>query len=99
MKKNQKTIDLAKERIKTLFEQAEKTKSQELANKYIQTARKIAMKLNLRLPSKYKRRFCKHCYNYFKEGNYRVRTRNNKLVYYCFNCKKYTRFVLNKKAV
>ena len=88
MKKDKK---LAKERIKTLFEQAEKTKSQTLANKYIQTARKIAMKLNLRFPRGYKRKFCKHCYNYFRKDNYRVRTKNNKVIYTCKNCKKYKR--------
>ncbi|MCD4760090.1 ribonuclease P [archaeon] len=91
MKKDKK---LAKERIKTLFEQAEKTKSQTLANKYIQTARKIAMKLNLRFPRGYKRKFCKHCYNYFRKDNYRVRTKNNKVIYTCKNCKKYMRFPL-----
>ena len=45
--KKQKDIEIAKERIKTLFEEADKVKSQELSNKYIKTARKIAMKFNL----------------------------------------------------
>lgn len=94
--KKQKEIEIAKERIKTLFEQAEKAKSQELSNKYIQTARKIAMKLNLRLPRGYKRKFCKHCYNYFRKENYRVRTKNNKVIYYCKKCKKFMRFPLAK---
>ena len=95
MKDKEKQKKIAKERIEKLFEQAEKTKSQELANRYVGLARKISMKINLRMPRKYKRKFCKHCYNYFKEGNYRVRTRNNRLVYYCFNCKKYTRIPLS----
>jgi ribonuclease P protein subunit RPR2 len=94
--KKQNNAELAKQRIKVLFEQAEKAKTQELANKYVQTARKIAMKLNLRFPRGYKRKFCKHCYNYFNKDNYRVRTKNNKVVYYCRNCKKYMRFPLAK---
>lgn len=89
--------ELAKERIQILFEQAEKAKNQELANKYIQTARRIAMKINLTLPRTYKIKFCKHCYNYFRLKNYRVRTRDKKIVYYCLNCKKYTKFSLLSK--
>ena len=45
--RKQKNIEIAKERIKILFEQAEKTKTQSLSNKYISTARKIGMKFNL----------------------------------------------------
>ncbi len=94
--KKQKDIEIARERIKVLFEEAEKAKTQELANKYVQTARKIAMKFNLRLPRGYKRKFCKHCYNYFRNQNYRVRTKNGNVVYYCLNCKKYMKFPLAK---
>ena len=36
-----------------------------LANKYINLARKNAMKVNLKLPRNLKRKFCKHCYSYF----------------------------------
>ena len=95
MKDKEKQKLIAKQRLDKLFEQAEKTKSQKLANKYVNLARKIAMKLNLRMPRKYKRKFCKHCYSYFRDGNYRVRTRDSKLVYYCFECKKYTRIPLS----
>lgn len=97
--KKQKDIEVAKERIKILFERANQAKKQDLANKYLQTARKIAMKFNLRLPKGYKRKFCKHCYNYFRKDNYRVRTKDKKVVYYCKNCKKYMRFPLPKKRV
>jgi len=91
MKNKGKLKEIAKERIGELFKQAEKVKSQKLANRYVEIARKVAMKVNLRMPSQYKRKFCKHCYTYFGKGNYRVRTKNGKVVYYCFNCKKYTR--------
>lgn len=93
--KKQKDIEIAKERIKILFEQAEKAE-QSLANKYIQTARKIAMKFNIRLPRYYNRKFCKHCYNYFKNNNLRVRTKNKKVVYTCRNCNKFTRYPIIK---
>ena len=87
-KENQK---IAKERILELFKQADLTKSQELANRYVFLARKIAMKYNIRSPRELKRKFCKHCYNYFKSGkNFRTRLRDKKVIYYCLNCKKST---------
>ncbi len=96
--RKQKNIEIAKERIKILFEQAEKIKKQSLSNKYIDTARKIGMKFNLKLPRNYNRKFCKHCYNYFNKDNLRVRTKNNKVIYTCLNCKKFTRYPMPKKS-
>ena len=63
---------------------------------YIKKLRKVAMKVNLRLPRQLKRKFCKHCYSYFTGDNYRVRTRNKTIVYYCFKCKKYSRIGLKE---
>lgn len=86
---------LALEKIKILFKEAELNK--EKADRYVKLARKIGMKINLPLPKEFKRKFCKHCNNYFKSGNYRVRTRNKMVVYYCLNCKKYMKYKLNSK--
>ena len=87
--------ETAKERVKELFAEATKTKSQKLANRYVHLARKIAMKARIRMPREYKRRFCKHCYSYLKSGqNARIRTRQGKLVIYCLECKKYARIPL-----
>ena len=60
-KKKQKEI--AQERIKILFQQAEEnfSKSKSLSNRYVTLARKIAMKTKTRIPLNLKRRFCKHC--------------------------------------
>lgn len=79
--------------VKLLFEQA---KSSSLADLLVKKARKIGMKVNLRFPRELKRKFCKHCNTYFKSGNYRVRTRNKTVIYYCLTCKKYMRFKLSK---
>jgi ribonuclease P protein subunit RPR2 len=100
MKKTNKE-EIAKQRIKNLFEQAEKVFDEKpnLANRYVKIARKIAMKINLKFPRGLKRKFCKHCYLYLKPGtNCRIRTKNKKVVYYCQNCKKYMRFPLPKKS-
>ncbi|MBN2368164.1 ribonuclease P [Candidatus Woesearchaeota archaeon] len=86
--------DIAKERISILFEQAELRfrESPELSDRYVELARKIAMKFKVRIQKEMKRRFCKHCYKYLVPGvNCRVRLNKGKVVYYCNNCKKHQR--------
>ncbi len=85
---------IAKERIKKLFEEAEKefSKNPGRAHRYVELARKIAMKMKIKL-TEYRTKFCKHCYRYLKPGiNCRVRTKNKKMVYYCLTCKRYMKF-------
>jgi len=92
--------EIALERIKELFEQAELRfkKSPELSDRYVELARKIAMKYKVKMPRELKRRFCKHCYKYLMPGvNSRVRLTEKKVVYYCNFCKKYMRFPYIKK--
>lgn len=89
-----KQSKIAKERIEILFNKAKQVfnKSHSLANRYITLARKLAMKTKTKIPRKYKRLFCKHCYKFMMPGvTCRVRTQKGKVVYYCLNCKKYTR--------
>ena len=89
-----KQKEIARERIQTLFKQAEKTfsKNKSLANRYVTIARKIAMKVKIRIPKQLKRRFCKHCYKYLMPGiNSRIRTRSGKVIISCFECKKFMR--------
>ncbi len=91
--------DIAIERIHELFEQAELTfkKSPEFSNRYIQIARKIAMKYKIKIPKELKRRFCKHCYTYLVPSvNCTIRLTNQKVVYTCKNCKKHMRFPYSK---
>ena len=91
--------DLAKEKVRELFNLADETfkNSPALANRYISLARKIAMKFNIRL-AKYKRKFCKHCYNYLKPGvNSKTRIHKSRIIIYCKNCKKYTRIPLKNE--
>ena len=100
MKTSNKYKLIAKERINTLFEQADEVfkKDKRLANRYVDLARKIAMKARISIPKELKRRYCKHCYSYLKPGvNSRIRTRDKKIIYYCMNCKKYMRFPIKAK--
>lgn len=97
-KKQQKQI--AQERIKILFQEAEKnfSKNPQLSHRHVQLARKIAMKVKTRIPLELKRKICKHCYKFLMPGkNARIRTREGKLIIYCLECKKYTRILLKKK--
>lgn len=85
------------EKIKKLFHEAELSfeKNPELSNKYIHNARKMAMKVNLKLPKAMKRKFCTHCYFYLKPGiNSRTRIHKSRIIIYCNNCKKYARIPL-----
>ena len=87
---------IALERITELFRQAELRfkKSPELSDRYVEIARKIAMKYKARIPRDLKRRFCKHCFKYLVPGNNcRVRLTQHKVVYYCFSCRKYMRLI------
>ena len=91
-KKKQKEI--AKERISVLFAKADDifSDSPSLSNRYVTLARKIAMKVKLRMPREYKRKYCKHCYKYLRSGvNARIRTRDGKVVISCLECKKFMR--------
>ena len=90
MKNKEKVKEIALEKIIHLFNEARSNSS--MADRYVELARKIGMKSNVNIPKEFKRRFCKHCYKYFRSGNYRVRTRNKVVVYYCLNCKKFMRF-------
>jgi ribonuclease P protein subunit RPR2 len=99
-RKSKEVIKTAKERISHLFKEAEKAYSEDssLSNRYVELARKIAMKYNIRIPKDLKRRFCKHCYTFLMPGkNLRVRNQEGKIVYCCLECKKYMRYPVRKK--
>ena len=80
---------IAKERIEILFREAKK--EPKLANRYVQIARKIAMKSRIPIPTKLKRKFCKFCHTFFQKGNYKIRLKKGKKHYWCLTCKKLTR--------
>ncbi len=97
-KKIQKKI--AEKRIKKLFSLAEKKArfdEWDLADRYVEIARKISMRYLVKIPKEFKRRYCKHCYSYLHTGkNCRIRISRGKIILYCENCKKYTRIPLKK---
>jgi len=99
-KKLQKTI--AKKRIAKLFFMAEEKALENkfnLANRYVEIARKLSMRHLIPMPKEYKTRFCKHCYSYLlPDVTSRVRINRGKLVVFCNNCQKFTRIPLKNKG-
>lgn len=98
-KKIHKKIALS--RIQKLFQLAEKYAllgRMNLADRYVFLARKISMRYLVPIPKEFKRCFCKHCYRYLLPGvSGRVRLQKGKLVFYCFQCKKYYRIPLKNR--
>ncbi|MEW5896185.1 MAG: ribonuclease P protein component 4 [Nanoarchaeota archaeon] len=99
-KKQKEIAGIARERIKILFQQAEDTFSENraLSNRYVALARKIAMKVKVKIPIHLKRKFCKHCRSFLMPGvNSRIRTRKGRVVISCFECKKFMRIPVKDK--
>mgnify|MGYP001563025492 CR=1 FL=1 len=93
-KKSGKVQQIAKKRIEFLFKYAKEVFKEDsnLSDKYVKIARRIAMKYKIRLPSKLKKRFCKHCYKYLVPSvNCRVRIHKHRLIYYCLSCRYFMR--------
>jgi len=88
-KQKSKQVEAAKE-IERLFEQAKSVYIDDprLADKYVEHARKLSMKLKVRLTSEQKRLFCGHCHCFMMP---RVRLTGKTITYYCNNCKKHNR--------
>ncbi|MFB6145335.1 MAG: ribonuclease P protein component 4 [Candidatus Nanohaloarchaea archaeon] len=83
---------IAEERIERLFQLAEKRFSEgdeELANRYIEIARKIGMRTNTSLPPELRRRICEDCGSFLLPGEnceVRLNSKRRTLNYHCRNC-------------
>lgn len=100
---NSTTKQTARERVRILFQQAtciNKT-NPELAQKYVATARKIAMSARMRLPTVYRRQICKECNTLLVPGETsRVRIKPRRephIVVTCIKCGNQTRITLKPK--
>ncbi len=88
---------VATNRVKVLMSLAEKVflEDQSLAQRYVDLAKAISLKTNVRLPKALRRRICRYCGAYLWPGvNCRVRLRINRephVTVTCLNCKRQTR--------
>lgn len=58
-----------------------------LANRYVEIALAVQQKARIRMPRKWKRRYCKKCRSFLVPGvNARVRLRDGKVVVKCLEC-------------
>jgi len=82
-------VDMAEQRIKKLFELAEKAypSRPDLANRYVDIARRICMRHRVSMPRELKRRMCKKCGAFLVPGeNSRVRLDGKNVVITCLQC-------------
>ena len=81
---------IALERMEILFGLAEKEALQghaPRARRYVDLARRLGMRYNVRVPPEYKRRFCKECLAYLVPSvNARVRVGRGRVVVTCLAC-------------
>lgn len=102
-KMNSTAKQIARQRIQVLFQQAARVNKANptLAQRYVTTARKIAMSARMRLPTSYKREICKNCNALLVPGwNCRVRVkprRETHVVVTCLSCGGQTRFPVKAK--
>lgn len=93
---------VAKERIKILLDLAAKEfkSNPDRSKRYVQLAKKIGMRYNVRIPKELKRKFCKNCYVYLMPGvTCRVRTRGvqQAVITTCLKCGNVTRHPYRKE--
>ncbi|MBZ2165971.1 ribonuclease P [Methanobacterium sp. VT] len=82
-------LKIAEERIDILFNKAddELTRHPERSNRYVEMARNIAKKYNMKMSSKWSKRFCHSCYHFMKPGlNCQIRLSDSSVVIKCLEC-------------
>jgi ribonuclease P protein subunit RPR2 len=79
--------------LRNLFQRAEAVASEDpaLAQRYVQSARRIVMRTRVRLPPELRHRYCHRCENYLRPGvNARIRLRSTgrskSVVITCLTC-------------
>jgi len=82
-------LEIAEERMDILFSQAEKefNEHSERSHRYVELARKISKKYNIKIPQKWNRRYCKKCYKFLYPGhNSTIRLINQEVNIICGEC-------------
>ncbi|TFF92113.1 ribonuclease P [Candidatus Thorarchaeota archaeon] len=95
---------IAEERIRLLWAQAQEVAASDpkRARSLMQTAKRIAQKVRMRLPREMRRRICKNCETILVPGRTcRVRVRGNRmrhLTVTCLECGVVHRYVVERQA-
>jgi ribonuclease P protein subunit RPR2 len=87
---------IALERINILFELAEKQAlagAASRARRYVELARRLGMRYNVRVPPRFRRRYCRKCLAYFLPAvNARIRIGESRVTITCLSCGVVERF-------
>ena len=80
--------DLARQRIERLFVLAEEEHQQhpERSDRYVEIARRMGMRMRVRIPRRLQRRICKGCRCYLSHERARVRLRDGRVTVTCLEC-------------
>lgn len=89
--------DIAEERIQILFSLAAREFASRpgRAHRYVELARRVGKRYNVKMPKDLRHRFCKKCNHYLKPGvNARIRASPNQraMVLTCLDCGQVMRF-------
>lgn len=82
-------VDMAEQRIERLFAMADKAcrERPDLADRYVDIARRISMRHRVGIPGELKRHVCKECGGYLAHGvNARVRLDGRNILITCQRC-------------
>lgn len=79
---------IARERVEYLIRRAIEWKGRdyELARRYVELAKKIAMRYRVRIPKELKSTYCKKCLYPYTSEKLRVRVKKGRVVVKCLNC-------------
>lgn len=91
--------EVAEERVDVLFDEAEEAALDgdvERAHRYVELARRVAMRAQHPLPSRHRRRICGSCYAYLLPGETaRVRLRTGTVSATCHRCGEVSRYPID----
>jgi ribonuclease P protein subunit RPR2 len=94
---------IAIERMTTLFQLAESEalhRHAGRARRYVELARKIGMRYNVRVPPRFKRSFCKKCFAFLLPSvSARVRVARGRVVVTCTTCGSVQRFPYTREQL
>lgn len=94
-RRSKEMVDIAKERLDLLMEQADEAAldgRMDMADRYVDMARRVGMRYNVRFRPEQRQRFCKSCYCYLLPGSTsRTRLNKGRSVTTCLRCGHVTR--------
>jgi len=95
------TKKIARERIARLFQRAEEEFPSHpgLSDRYVEIARKIAMRQRVRIDRAFRRQFCRKCSSFLVPGKTsRVRVRDGRVVVTCLVCNARRRYPVGDES-